>query len=274
MDDGTYCIGNPGEGIMQRGLHARLRRGPSRRPSRSGATRACSSTPRSAAPELAGARVVRLLAARGELRRRVRAVHERRRRPEHLGRLRLLRLLHQRERLTRITNKGPLSNDRRHQFKVSGVYFTPWKLSVGLAAYLRSGTPLTRYGYSDAYGRYEFFLIRAGRGGADARQLRRGPASRLCAQGRAVHGQSAARRLQPVQHAAADPARPALGIPGGGQRFADAGEPALREAGAADAAHDVAARFAGELLRTALSAKGGTVTVLPWPPAMSKIDIF
>jgi hypothetical protein len=60
--------------------------------------------------------------------------------------------------LTKITNRGPLSNDRRHQFKASGMYFTPFKLSVGVSTYWRSGTPLTRYGYSDAYGRYEFFL--------------------------------------------------------------------------------------------------------------------
>jgi hypothetical protein len=64
--------------------------------------------------------------------------------------------------LSRITNKGPLSNDRRHQFKVSGIYETPWRLSVGLSAYWRSGTPLTRYGYSDIYGRYEFFLTERG----------------------------------------------------------------------------------------------------------------
>ncbi len=64
--------------------------------------------------------------------------------------------------LSTITNKGPLSNDRRHQLKVSGVYETPVKLSIGLAAYWRSGTPLTRYGYSDAYGRYEFFLTTRG----------------------------------------------------------------------------------------------------------------
>ncbi len=64
--------------------------------------------------------------------------------------------------LSRITNTGPLSNDRRHQFKLSGVYFTPWKLSVGASAYWRSGTPVTRYGYSDIYGRYEFFLSRRG----------------------------------------------------------------------------------------------------------------
>jgi hypothetical protein len=64
--------------------------------------------------------------------------------------------------LNTITNKGPLSNDRRHQLKVSGVYESPWKLSVGAAAYWRSGTPLTKYGYSDAYGRYEFFLDKRG----------------------------------------------------------------------------------------------------------------
>jgi hypothetical protein len=45
---------------------------------------------------------------------------------------------------------------------VSGVYETPWRLSVGAAAYWRSGTPVTRYGYSDAYGRYEFFLTNRG----------------------------------------------------------------------------------------------------------------
>jgi hypothetical protein len=64
--------------------------------------------------------------------------------------------------LTRITNRGPLSNDRRNQFKVSGLYNTNFGLTVGLAAFWRSGTPLTRYGYSDAYGRYEFFLTPRG----------------------------------------------------------------------------------------------------------------
>jgi len=61
-----------------------------------------------------------------------------------------------------ITNHGPLSNDRRHQFKASGIYNTPWKLSLGVSAYWRSGTPVTRYGYSDAYRRYEFFLTSRG----------------------------------------------------------------------------------------------------------------
>jgi hypothetical protein len=64
--------------------------------------------------------------------------------------------------LSRITDKGPLSNDRRHQLKLSGIYITPFKLSVGLAAYYRSGTPVTAYGFSDSYGRYEFFLTNRG----------------------------------------------------------------------------------------------------------------
>jgi Carboxypeptidase regulatory-like domain/TonB-dependent Receptor Plug Domain len=64
--------------------------------------------------------------------------------------------------LKTITNHGPLSNDRRHQLKFSGIYNTPWKLSLGVSAYWRSGSPLTRYGYSDAYRRYEFFLTPRG----------------------------------------------------------------------------------------------------------------
>jgi outer membrane receptor for ferrienterochelin and colicin len=61
-----------------------------------------------------------------------------------------------------ITNRGDLSNDRRSQFKVSGVYVTPFQLSLGMTAYYRTGTPVTRYGFSDIYGRYEFFLTRRG----------------------------------------------------------------------------------------------------------------
>jgi hypothetical protein len=64
--------------------------------------------------------------------------------------------------LNRITNKGPLSNDRRHQLKLSGIYITPFKLSIGLSSYYRSGTPVTAYGYSDIYARYEFFLTPRG----------------------------------------------------------------------------------------------------------------
>jgi outer membrane receptor protein involved in Fe transport len=61
-----------------------------------------------------------------------------------------------------ITNTGYLSNDRRNQFKLSALYLFPFKLQVGLTGYYRTGTPWTRYGYSDAYGRYEFFLTTRG----------------------------------------------------------------------------------------------------------------
>jgi hypothetical protein len=64
--------------------------------------------------------------------------------------------------LSKTTNRGDLSNDRRSQFKLSGVYLTPFKLSIGVSAYWRSGTPLARMGYSDAYGRYEYFLTPRG----------------------------------------------------------------------------------------------------------------
>jgi Carboxypeptidase regulatory-like domain/TonB dependent receptor/TonB-dependent Receptor Plug Domain len=64
--------------------------------------------------------------------------------------------------LNRITDTGPLSNDRRHQVKLSGIYITPFKLSVGLSAYYRTGTPVTAYGFADSYSRYEFFLTNRG----------------------------------------------------------------------------------------------------------------
>lgn len=56
------------------------------------------------------------------------------------------------------TASGYLSNDRRHQVKVSSVYVTPFNLSVGLVSYYRTGTPFSRIGLSTAYNRYEFFL--------------------------------------------------------------------------------------------------------------------
>jgi len=61
-----------------------------------------------------------------------------------------------------INNRGDLSNDRRHQFKLSGTYTFPFQLEVGTAAYYRTGTPVTRYGFDDGYGRYEHFLTTRG----------------------------------------------------------------------------------------------------------------
>ena len=70
--------------------------------------------------------------------------------------------------LSKITNRGYLSNDRRSQFKVSGIYMTPFKLAIGVSAYYRTGTPLSRMGFSDAYTRYEFFLTQRGSEGRTA----------------------------------------------------------------------------------------------------------
>ncbi|MEP6994344.1 MAG: TonB-dependent receptor, partial [Acidobacteriota bacterium] len=61
-----------------------------------------------------------------------------------------------------VTSNGYLSNDRRHQAKLSSVYVTPFNLSVGLVTYYRTGTPISRIGLSGAYNRYEFFLLPRG----------------------------------------------------------------------------------------------------------------
>jgi outer membrane receptor for ferrienterochelin and colicin len=63
------------------------------------------------------------------------------------------------------TATGYLSNDRRHQIKLYGTYVTPFNLSVGFAAYFRTGTPVSRLGYSVAYDRWEFFLTQRGTDG-------------------------------------------------------------------------------------------------------------
>src|SRR5215471_6808735 len=63
------------------------------------------------------------------------------------------------------TATGYLSNDRRHQLKLYGTYVTPFNLNVGLAAYYRTGTPVSRLGYSVAYDRWEFFLTQRGTDG-------------------------------------------------------------------------------------------------------------
>ena len=56
------------------------------------------------------------------------------------------------------TANGYLSNDRRNVLKLSGVYVTPFNLSVGLVTYYQTGIPISRIGFSDAYTRPEFFL--------------------------------------------------------------------------------------------------------------------
>ena len=61
-----------------------------------------------------------------------------------------------------VTASGYLSNDRRSVAKLSGVYVTPFNLSLGLVTYYQTGLPISRIGFSNAYTRPEFFLERRG----------------------------------------------------------------------------------------------------------------
>ncbi|MGQ9752487.1 MAG: TonB-dependent receptor [Thermoanaerobaculaceae bacterium] len=61
-----------------------------------------------------------------------------------------------------VHNRGYLSNDRRHQFKVDGYYTFPFNLTVGLSGYFRDGVPITAMGYSTAYQNWEYYLSRRG----------------------------------------------------------------------------------------------------------------
>ena len=65
-----------------------------------------------------------------------------------------------------ITNSyGLLSGNREHQFKANGVYEWDFGLSAGLSFQYLSGTPISRLGYHNGYGRYELFLIQRGADG-------------------------------------------------------------------------------------------------------------
>jgi len=61
-----------------------------------------------------------------------------------------------------VTSSGYLSNDRTSVVKLSGVYVTPFNLSVGLVTYYQTGIPISKIGFSDAYTRPEFFLAPRG----------------------------------------------------------------------------------------------------------------
>ena len=85
----------------------------------------------------------------------------RHRRSEHLGRCTTTSTSSRRapsSTASRFTANGDLSNDRRSVAKLSGVYVTPFNLSLGLVTYYQTGTPISRIGFSDAYTRPEFFL--------------------------------------------------------------------------------------------------------------------
>jgi hypothetical protein len=61
---------------------------------------------------------------------------------------------------------GNLALDRRHQFRLDGVYTMPFGLSVGLSAHLRSGSPLSEYGYfNSGYGAEGYQVVPTGSAG-------------------------------------------------------------------------------------------------------------
>lgn len=162
QDDGTYCIGNPGEGIMRRVFTLDYSRTlPAPKPKREfkgvelAATKRLSNNWRAMASYLYS----KLDGNFDGLYAPFTNIGPD---PNITAAYDYFDFFTNGSDLSRITNSGPLSNDRRHQFKLSGTYLTPVKLEVGLSAYYRSGTPITRYGFSDAYGRYEFFLTKRG----------------------------------------------------------------------------------------------------------------
>lgn len=61
-----------------------------------------------------------------------------------------------------VNSQGDLSGDRRHQFKANGYYEWDFGLSLGASLQVQTGTPISRLGYHNGYGRYELFLTPRG----------------------------------------------------------------------------------------------------------------
>ncbi len=57
-----------------------------------------------------------------------------------------------------VNSYGPLSGDRQGEFKANGYYEFSFGLSVGASLSYLTGTPVSRLGYHNGYGRYELFL--------------------------------------------------------------------------------------------------------------------
>lgn len=61
-----------------------------------------------------------------------------------------------------VNSRGKLSGDRTHQFKANGSYEWDSGLTLGANLVYQSGTPISRLGYHNGYGRYELFLVDRG----------------------------------------------------------------------------------------------------------------
>lgn len=61
-----------------------------------------------------------------------------------------------------VNSDGRLSGDRTHQVKMNGSYEWDLGLTAGASLTYQTGTPISRLGYHDGYGRYELFLTPRG----------------------------------------------------------------------------------------------------------------
>nr|WP_306672463.1 TonB-dependent receptor [Geothrix fuzhouensis] len=61
-----------------------------------------------------------------------------------------------------VNSYGRLSGDRTHQVKANGSYEWDFGLTAGASLTYQTGTPISRLGYHDGYGRYELFLVQRG----------------------------------------------------------------------------------------------------------------
>ena len=61
-----------------------------------------------------------------------------------------------------VNSYGLLSGDRKHQFKANGAHEWDSGLSLGANLVYQTGTPISRLGYHNGYGRYELFLLPRG----------------------------------------------------------------------------------------------------------------
>jgi outer membrane receptor for ferrienterochelin and colicin len=64
-----------------------------------------------------------------------------------------------------VNSYGHLSGDRTHQFKANGAYEFDSGLNLGATFQYLSGTPISKLGYHDGYGRYELFIDPRGTAG-------------------------------------------------------------------------------------------------------------
>jgi hypothetical protein len=58
-----------------------------------------------------------------------------------------------------VNSYGPLSGDLQGQFKGNGYCGFSFGLSIGASLSYLTGTPVSRLGYHNGYGRYELFLL-------------------------------------------------------------------------------------------------------------------